>query len=211
MSTCHRETPCSGIDNVDNDTNGRLTFGGINYDSVALGAEAIQHINGKGDEDDDFSFRAPPGGWVSGSSSKGIILGTDAVDRLTGDNPDQLLVGLGGNDVLNGGSGTDIALFRGPVGSYLFGDKGAEVTVTGPDGKDTLTNVEQLRFANAFFSIADRSRFNPLRYLNQNRGRRGSGIDPLTHYLSSGWAEGRDPTSSSSGFGERVGIHRLLR
>ena len=120
-------------------------------------------------------------------------IGNELANGITGNDADNVLSGLGGNDTLNGGAGFDTAIFSGAVGSYHFASNGAQITVTGPDGTDTLTNIEQLSFANLTFSIADRSHFDPLFYLNQNPDIAAGAIDPLTHYQNAGWAEGRDP------------------
>lgn len=82
------------------------------------------------------------------------------------------------------------------MGSYHFADHVRRFTVSGPDGIDTLTDIEQLSFANLSFSIADRSHFNPLYYLNQNGDVAAAAVDPLTHFLHAGWTEGRDPNSN---------------
>jgi hypothetical protein len=55
----------------------------------------------------------------------------------------------------------------------------------------------QLGTTLAFASISDDdSRFDSAYYLAQNPDISFAGIDPLTHYMGSGWAEGRDPNAS---------------
>ena len=122
--------------------------------------------------------------------------GNASANVLTGNASNNVLTGGAGNDTLDGGAGFDSAFFSGAVASYRFAENGALVTVSGPDGTDTLTNIEQLSFGNLSFSIADRSHFDPLFYLNQNPDVAAAAIDPLTHYRSAGWAEGRDPNPS---------------
>lgn len=157
---------------------------------------------------------------ITGTAGNDNLFGTEADDLIEGGGGNDLLVGAGGNDNLRGGTGNDTlldavgtnvfeggpgndtmigqaaldtAVFTGPVASYSFVDKGSQITVSGPDGADTLTGIEQLSFANLTFSIADRSDFNPLYYLQQNPDVAAAAIDPLAHYLGAGWAEGRDP------------------
>ena len=79
------------------------------------------------------------------------------------------------------------------MANFRFTESGTQMTVSGPDGTDTLIDIEQLSFDNLSFSIADRSHFNPLFYLNQNPDVAAAAVDPLTHYRSTGCAEGRDP------------------
>ena len=121
----------------------------------------------------------------------------NALDNvLTGNSAVNVLTGAAGNDALDGSAGFDTAIFSGAVASYHFAENGAQVTVTDLAGTDTLTNIEQLSFGNLAFSIADRSHFDPLYYLNQNPDIAAAAIDPLAHYQNWGWAEGRDPNPS---------------
>jgi Ca2+-binding RTX toxin-like protein len=122
---------------------------------------------------------------ITGDASSQVLTGLAGNDTITGHS---------GNDTLNGGAGFDTAVFGGTVASYHFAEDGAQVTISGPDGIDTLTSIEQLQFANLSFSIADRTHFNPLYYLEQNPDVAMAAVDPLTHYRTAGWAEGRDPS-----------------
>src|SRR6185503_19192869 len=62
------------------------------------------------------------------------------------------LQGGAGNDLLDGGTGSDTAVYSGPMSSYSIVTNGGTVTVVdldpsdGDDGTDTLTNIETLRF-----------------------------------------------------------------
>ena len=85
------------------------------------------------------------------------LYGTRFADRLTGDaganwlggnDGDDVLVGGAGNDELDGGSGTDIAIFTAASAQVLLTRTGAGVwTAVGPDGSDTLRNIEIVRFS----------------------------------------------------------------
>jgi hypothetical protein len=147
--------------------------------------------------------------WMScpdGNSERGILgqrfgadgakIGLEMSIAATGNATDQSFAGTPGDDFLDGRGGFDNATFSGPVVSYHFAENGAQVSVSGPDGTDTLANIEQLNFANLSFSIADRSHFDPLYYLNQNPDVAAAAVDPLAHYRFAGWAEGRDPSAS---------------
>ena len=67
-----------------------------------------------------------------------------------------------------------------------------QITVSGPDGVDTLTRIELSSFTGPGFY----NRFDPVNYLNQNPDIAAGGLDPLTHYLGFGASEGRDPNAS---------------
>ena len=104
---------------------------------------------------------------LSGLGDPDIIRGKEGDDTLNGGSGDDLLEGGDGNDILNGGTGTDA--MRGGAGDDMMnGGEGVdfvqysgkrdaytvtlvnkttgEITVTGPDGTDTLRNVEQIVF-----------------------------------------------------------------
>ena len=79
------------------------------------------------------------------------LTGSAYGDTLTAGTTGSVLQGLGGddvlvsgpgNDTLDGGTGYDTAVFSGAYASYTV----TPTTVTGPDGTDTLTNIEILRF-----------------------------------------------------------------
>jgi Ca2+-binding RTX toxin-like protein len=68
-------------------------------------------------------------------------------DRLAGGSGDDVLIGGSGDDVIDGGAGVDKAVFAGLSAGYAITKLGNGVMrVVGPDGTDTLSNVEQLGF-----------------------------------------------------------------
>ncbi len=75
-----------------------------------------------------------------GGAGADTLTGNDTVNRLTG--------GLG-NDTIDGGSNVDTAVVAGNRSAYTVTQTSTpgKFTVTGPDGTDTLTNVEYLQFA----------------------------------------------------------------
>ena len=77
--------------------------------------------------------------------------GGDGNDVITGNSAANILSGMRGNDRIDGGAGTDTALFSGSSSNYQLGFGNGAWTVqdkTGADGIDTVTNVERLQFAN---------------------------------------------------------------
>lgn len=72
-----------------------------------------------------------------GGSGNDAIRGNSAGNRITGGQ---------GNDVIDGGLGVDTLVFSGARNQYTITWVGQIGTVTGPDGTDTITNVEFLQF-----------------------------------------------------------------
>jgi hypothetical protein len=74
--------------------------------------------------------------------------GGSGSDTIVGNNANNTLRGNGGNDTIDGGAGYDSAVFSGVRAAYTLTALGGNgVRVAGPDGTDTLTNVEYLVFS----------------------------------------------------------------
>ncbi|HEY1073995.1 DUF4214 domain-containing protein [Brevundimonas sp.] len=74
-------------------------------------------------------------------------IGGAGADTLIGNSASNRLVGGAGNDDIDGGAGSDTAVFSGNRSAYTIDTSGPKIVVTGPDGTDTLVNVEFLQFA----------------------------------------------------------------
>jgi len=72
-----------------------------------------------------------------------LTLGNDV---LSGGSGNDILNGGRGDDTLDGGSGIDTAVFAGNRSAYTVTRLGQLTTVVGPDGSDTLTGIEFLKF-----------------------------------------------------------------
>ncbi|MEE4152572.1 MAG: hypothetical protein V2I27_00275 [Erythrobacter sp.] len=83
-----------------------------------------------------------------GSAARDDLVGGDGSDRLLGEDGDDTLTGGLGNDILDGGAGRDTAVFAGARAEYAITPKGnGRFEIVGPDGTDTLTDLEFARFA----------------------------------------------------------------
>jgi hypothetical protein len=150
---------------------------------------------------------------LPGGPQTSVITGDGGNNNLLGTNGNDTIYGLGGNDVLNsyfgndtldGGTGNDAinggfdddtAVFSGSLGSYTLVDRGnAGVTVSGPDGNDTVSMVEHLRFGDGTINYNDGSvLFDTIYYDRSNLDVFHANIDAMAHYNAIGWREGRDP------------------
>ncbi|MCB1433898.1 MAG: hypothetical protein KDK75_15820 [Alphaproteobacteria bacterium] len=86
-----------------------------------------------------------------GGNGGNVLHGGDGNDRLVAGAGVNRMYGGAGNDRIEGAEGRsfgvfDIAVFSGQQSQYSFRVTLAKIIVEGPDGRDTLTNVESLEF-----------------------------------------------------------------
>lgn len=86
------------------------------------------------------------------------LTGTKA-SGIRGNDQDNVLIGNAGNNSLHGGAGKDVACFQGVRADYAITREGDAVVVrdrkAARDGKDQLTEVEVIRFADGEIAVAD--------------------------------------------------------
>ncbi len=129
--------------------------GTINVDSVS-GASAAYHFKLKNFEKVSFGFGSSIVDLTTlfgSSSTPNVYTGTAGNDTLTGSSGNDTLTGGLGNDTIDGGAGRDTAVFSGARASSTITQTATGYTVTGPDGTDTLSNVERLQFADAKIAL----------------------------------------------------------
>src|SRR5439155_7385963 len=81
--------------------------------------------------------------------------GNALANAITGNSGNNVLTGGLGNDSLIGGPGQDTAVFSGARSGYTITKGSAGLTVSGPDGVDTLTGIERLQFADALIKTGN--------------------------------------------------------
>lgn len=81
-------------------------------------------------------------------------IGGSGNDMIRGNSGNNVLRGNGGNDQIDGGLGIDTVVFSGNRSQYTITWNGQIGTVVGPDGTDTITNVEWLQFADQTIAAA---------------------------------------------------------
>lgn len=81
-------------------------------------------------------------------------VGGSGADQIRGNSANNRITGNGGNDVIDGGLGVDTVVFSGNRSQYTVTWNGQVGTVVGPDGTDTITNVEFLQFADQTIAAA---------------------------------------------------------
>ncbi|HYC66916.1 calcium-binding protein [Brevundimonas sp.] len=92
-------------------------------------------------------------GPVHGGWGRDLLIGGAEADHLVGDDHSDTLIGGLGDDLLDGGEGDDFVSYAGPRSAYSWTVDGDTITMTGPDGVDTLQGVELLRFSDQLLSL----------------------------------------------------------
>jgi hypothetical protein len=141
---------------------------------------------------------------LTGGGGDDTLNGRGGSDTLSGGAGNDALNGGLGNDTLVGGSGVDRAIFSGSFSSYAVSFSGSTTIIDGPDGRDTLSGIEQFQFADGLIDTADNSPLvDDLYYASRNRDVFAAGMDPDVHYQLYGWRQAwRDPNAnfSTSGY-----------
>ncbi|VAW20914.1 Alkaline phosphatase [hydrothermal vent metagenome] len=127
------------------------------------------------------------------------IMGSDWMDKLTGNAGANTIWGGSGNDTIDGGAGTDTAAYWNPSASHELVSYGGTIGVISKpgttDGTDRLTNIENLRFSDGIIAASSIKAFDPLQYIagyddliNAFGANQQAGFD---HYVPQGFNEGR--------------------
>lgn len=112
---------------------------GLAHDALLL----APYIEGRGD------LRGLAETFLAGHDT---IAGSAGADGLMGFAGNDLLRGGGGDDWISGGAGRDFALYSGLRAGYTVTRSGSEASVldtAGAEGRDVLTGIERLAFADA--------------------------------------------------------------
>ena len=93
---------------------------------------------------------------ISSSTGNDIIYAGAGDDYIDGGAGDDVLTGGAGADDIYGGSGFDRAVFSGDRSvNFVSRLSDGQIQVSGPDGIDILSEVEELRFDDGIYQIAD--------------------------------------------------------
>ncbi|MEL0107312.1 MAG: FecR domain-containing protein, partial [Rhodospirillaceae bacterium] len=128
-------------------------FGTINLTVQATasedGTEATSDIVG-------FQIIVEDDNIIVGTPDDDVLTGGDDADDISGLAGDDTIDGGQGDDTIDGGSGEDTAVYGGNFDNYtIVVYENGDVTISGPDGTDQLTNIETLQFSNGSVDVAD--------------------------------------------------------
>ncbi|MFC3443392.1 M10 family metallopeptidase C-terminal domain-containing protein [Sphingobium rhizovicinum] len=137
---------------------------------------------------------------IVGNDAGNVLQGLLGHDTLNGMGGDDIFIPDSGNNVVNGGAGTDTLVLLGVKASYSYLEANGAIYLVGEEGATRMTGVEKVQFANGTLATAqlkaNLSAFDGLRY--------AAGYDDLAaafktdaaaatnHYVTKGFAEGRD-------------------
>ena len=112
---------------------------------------------------------------LNGGNGNDFLSGLGGNDTLNGNGGNDILFGGAGNDTLDGGAGLDVAYFTGRETQYVLSGTplpaGPFTVAGGPDGTDTLTNVERIKFlAPSHVSDVNNNGFGDLVYQDNGTG-----------------------------------------
>ena len=135
---------------------------------------------------------------LAGAAGDDTVSGGAGNDALTGGEGNDLLIpgaaAPGGQDAVDGGFGYDIAVLDGALNSYAVLRRGTTLTLSGPNGRAVIENVELLRFGNGAVGNTSPDRLvDPFFYGQTFPQTFRANADPAQDYHQTGWLLGRDP------------------
>jgi len=118
------------------------------------------------------------------------VYGSSGVDVLAGGTGNDLLVGNGGSDTLDGGQGYDVASFSGSASSYsVSASPNGTVSVVRGAERDTLLNIERLRFSDITVEVSSLSTSPAVVPVVENGAYRFFNVATGTHFYSANHSE----------------------
>ena len=85
--------------------------------------------------------------------ASGVYRASDRGDKVNGGAAAETVYSGKGNDTIDAGAGLDTVVFSGSRAGYTVTKTGAGFSVSGPDGVDTLANVERIKFADTHVAL----------------------------------------------------------
>ncbi|MBI4206639.1 MAG: hypothetical protein HY527_16580, partial [Betaproteobacteria bacterium] len=90
---------------------------------------------------------------LNAASTATVATGSDLDNVLIGNALNNTLTGLAGNDTIDGSGGVDTAIYSGKRSDSTITKTSSGYTVSGPEGLDTVSNLERLQFSDKKFAL----------------------------------------------------------
>ncbi|WP_425459727.1 hypothetical protein [Hankyongella ginsenosidimutans] len=136
---------------------------GTDLRDILIGDSGANSLFGNGGDDrlegwegNDFLYGGEGNDQLLGGNNTDLLDGGNGNDILGGGASNDTLTGGAGNDSLDGGTGRDTASFAGDLSNFDIAQVGTSIVVTdltGTEGVDTVSNVEQFAFAGVVYSV----------------------------------------------------------
>ncbi|WP_222872435.1 hypothetical protein [Hankyongella ginsenosidimutans] len=136
---------------------------GTDLRDILIGDSGANSLFGNGGDDrlegwegNDFLYGGEGNDQLLGGNNTDLLDGGNGNDILGGGASNDTLTGGAGNDSLDGGTGRDTASFAGDLSNFDIAQVGTSIVVTdltGAEGVDTVSNVEQFAFAGVVYSV----------------------------------------------------------
>ena len=134
---------------------------GGRFDDEIIGSSGDNVLTGGGGRDvirggagrDQITGGAADGSILDGGDDNDIVRGGSGAETLLGGAGADVLEGGGGDDTIDGGAGVDIAAYGTRRADAVATIANGVVTIVTAEGRDTLTNVEALRFGTDLYDI----------------------------------------------------------
>jgi protocadherin Fat 4 len=151
----------TGDDNITGTSGDDVIAGNSGDDVVNAGAGNDKFDDSASGNGDDTVNMGAGDDYAYGGDGSDVIDGGTGEDFIHGEDGDDTLTGGADDDTIRGGDGNDIAVFSGDRADYTISHSespyydGGVWTVTGPDGTDTVMEIETFRFDDGDISAAD--------------------------------------------------------
>jgi Ca2+-binding RTX toxin-like protein len=145
----------SGNDSVSGGAGHDTLYGDAGDDTLAGGAGNDSLDGGIGTDTADYSSVTTA---MTVNLTTGVATGEGndtltSIENVTTGAGNDSITGTAGNNAIDGGAGNDTVVYTGALSDYTISFTGGVYTIIGPDGTDTLTNIENLTFSNGTFAL----------------------------------------------------------
>ena len=167
-----------GDDDLHIDDQDQVIMGGAGYDrlfveagsgavNVTIGSNGIEYAEGGTGGDTFDGSTGSAAVMLFGNGGNDVLVGAgldddldggDDLDTLFGNGGNDTLTGGDGDDTLNGGDDADTAVYSGSFLNYTVVDNAGVITITdtvGTEGMDTVSNTEFFRFLEGTIAAAN--------------------------------------------------------
>ena len=120
-------------------------------DTVATASDGADQLFG--DDGNDTLFGGGGQDLLSGGADNDTVFGDAGNDQIDGGSGDDTLQGDAGDDQITGGAGSDTVVYTQARNIVDITYSNGQITVTGPAGRDVLTGIERLQFADGVFDV----------------------------------------------------------